>query len=287
MLIGPGTWEDIVMPKLRVGRSVAMAAQTKPTMLADLVAAAARQTMRRVREWPEAEVERRAAAAPRPRDLAAALGGPGLAVIAEMKPRSPSRGPLTEVYQPAALAHAYQRGGAAAISVLTHEEGFGGSPEHIAIVRAETDLPILRKDFIIEEYQVLEARSLGADAVLLIVAALEADRLAELLECTRRLGMEALVEVHDADEVDVALSVDARVIGVNHRNLSNFEIDMTLTARLRGRIGGHRVIVAESGVGSAVDARRLQDTGADAVLVGEMLMRSHEPEETVRELRLA
>jgi indole-3-glycerol phosphate synthase len=260
---------------------------TKPTMLADLVAAAARQTMRRRREWPEAEVERRAATAPRPKDLAAALGEPGLAVIAEMKPRSPLRGTLTEVYQPAALARAYHSGGAAAVSVLTHEEGFGGSPEHIAIVRAEADLPILRKDFIIEEYQMLEARSLGAEAVLLIVAALGAERLAELMDCARRLGMEALVEVHDADEVDAALSVGARVISVNHRNLCNFEIDMTLTARLRDRIGGHRVIVAESGVGSAADARRLQETGADAVLVGEMLMRSHDPEKTVRELRLA
>lgn len=260
---------------------------TKPTMLADLLAAAARQTMRRRRQWPEGEIERRVAAAPHPRDLAAALSEPGLAVIAEMKPRSPSRGPLIEVYQPAALAHAYHNGGAAAISVLTHEEGFGGTPEHIAIVRAETDLPLLRKDFIIEEYQVLEARSLGADAVLLIVAALGAERLAELMNCTHRLGMEALVEVHDAGEVDTALSVGARIIGVNHRNLCNFEIDMTLTARLRNRIGDHRVIVAESGVSSATDARQLQDAGADAVLVGEMLMRSFDPEKTVRELRLA
>lgn len=204
-------------------------------------------------------------------------------MIAETKPRSLLWGPLTEVYQPAVLAHAYQRGGAAAVSVLTHEEGFGGSPEHIAIVRAETDLPILRKDFNHRGVPGAGDTVVRRRRVLLIVAALGADRLAELLECTRRLGMEALVEVHDADEVDVALSVGAGVIDVNHRNVCNFEIDMTLTARLRDRIGDHCVIVAES----AADARQLRDTEADAVLIGEMLMRSHDPEKTVSELNLA
>jgi indole-3-glycerol phosphate synthase len=259
---------------------------TQPTMLADLVAAAARQTMRRRRVRPEAEVERCAADVPQPRDFAAALSEPGLAVIAETKPRSPLKGPLTECYRPAALAHACQCGGAAAVSVLTHE-GFGGSPEDLAIVRAEADLPILCKDFVVEEYQVLEARSLGADAVLLIVAALGTERLAQLLGCARRLGMDVLVEVHDADEVEVVLLVGAQVIGVNHRNLRSFEIDMTLSARLRDRIGDHRLMVAESGVSGAADARRLRDVGADAILVGEMLMRAHAPEKAARELRLA
>jgi indole-3-glycerol phosphate synthase len=256
-------------------------------MLTDLVAAAARQTMRRRQIWPEAEIELRAAGAPQPRDFAAALSEPEPAVIAEMKPRNPLKDAFTECHQPAALAHAYECSAAASVSVLTHEEGFGGSPEHLAIVRAKTDPPILRKDFIIEEYQLLGARSLGADAVLLIVAALEIERLAQLLDRARRLGMEALVEVHDADEVDAALSVGAQVIGVNHRSLQSVEIDMTLSARLRDRIGNHRLMVAESGVRGVADARRLEDVGADAILVGEMLIRSPVPEEVVGELRLA
>jgi indole-3-glycerol phosphate synthase len=253
-------------------------------ILATLVAQAEQQTARRRAARPVAEVTSRAAAAPPPRDLAAALRGPGLAVIAEMKPRSPSRGPLTDDYRPAERAGAYRDGGASAVSVLTHEDGFGGSPEHLPLARAASGLPVLRKDFIVDEYQILEARALGADAVLLIVACLPGPRLAELLGRTRELGMEALVETHDADEVDTALAAGATVIGVNHRDLRDFSIDRTLSARLRPRVGAGRVLVAESGIRDARDARELAQAGVDAVLVGELLMRADDPGATIKEL---
>jgi indole-3-glycerol phosphate synthase len=144
---------------------------------------------------------------------------------------------------------------------------------------------LLRKDFIVDEYQIAEARSFGADAVLLIVAALTGERLAELLAYTRELGMEALVEVHKADEVDIALAAGANVIGVNHRDLTTFQIDRTLSARLRPRIGSGRVMVGESGVRHAQDARELRAAGVDAILVGELLMRADDPAAVIKELR--
>ncbi|MGW5133683.1 indole-3-glycerol phosphate synthase TrpC [Streptomyces sp. NPDC004135] len=254
-------------------------------ILATLVTQAEQQTARRRAARPGPETQAAAALAPPPRDFAAALREPGLAVIAEMKPRSPSKGPLTDDYRPAERARAYREGGAAALSVLTHEDGFGGSPEHLGVARAESQLPVLRKDFITDEYQLLEARALGADAVLLIVAALPATRLAELLARTRELGMEALVETHDAGEVDTALAAGATVIGVNHRDLRDFTIDRTLSARLRPRIGSGRILVAESGIRDAHDARALARAGVDAVLVGELLMRADDPAATIKELK--
>ncbi|WP_328345343.1 indole-3-glycerol phosphate synthase TrpC [Streptomyces violaceus] len=253
-------------------------------ILATLVADAERQTERRRAVHPETELVMRAAAAPPPRDFAAALRQRGLGVIAEMKPRSPSKGPLTDDYRPAELARAYQGGGACALSVLTHEEGFAGSPDHLVVARDASDVPVLRKDFIVDEYQIVEARALGADALLLIVAALTPERLAELLACTREYGMEALVEVHDEGEVDTALAAGAVVIGVNHRDLRDFSIDRTLSARLRDRVGSRRVMVGESGVRGAQDARELERAGVDAVLVGELLMRAVDPGATIKEL---
>ncbi|MFF3349409.1 indole-3-glycerol phosphate synthase TrpC [Streptomyces sp. NPDC002779] len=253
-------------------------------ILATLIAQAERQTARRRATCPDADMAQAAAAEPAPRDLAAALAEPGLCVIAEMKPRSPSKGPLTDDYRPVERARAYRDGGAHALSVLTHEDGFGGSPEHLSVARAESGLPVLRKDFITDEYQLLEARALGADAVLLIVAALSTERLAQLLARTRGLGMEALVETHDADEVDRALEAGATVIGVNHRDLRDFTIDRTLSARLRPRVGAGRILVAESGVRDAHDARALARAGVDAVLVGELLMRADDPAATIKEL---
>lgn len=253
-------------------------------ILATLVSQAAEQTARRRAARPVPELTTLAAAAPPPRDLAAALRQPGLSVIAEMKPRSPSRGALTDDYRPAERARAYRDGGASAVSVLTHEDGFGGSPEHLPVARAESGLPVLRKDFIVDEYQILEARALGADAVLLIVAALSAPRLVELLGHARDLDMEALVETHSAEEVDTALAAGATVIGVNHRDLRDFSIDRTLSARLRSRVGPERVMVTESGVRDARDARELARAGVDAVLVGELLMRADDPGTTIKEL---
>ncbi len=248
------------------------------TILTTLIEAAERQTARRRAVTPEPDLHN----APPPRDFAAALSEPGLAVIAEMKPRSPSKGALTDDYQPAERARSYQ--GADAISVLTHEEGFGGVPEHLAPAR-EAGIPVLRKDFIVDEHQIREGRALGADAVLLIVSALTPERLAQLVAYTRELGIEPLVEVHDADEVDIALAADSRIIGVNHRDLRDFRIDRTLSARLRGRIGSARLMVAESGIRDATDAREMREAGADAILVGELLMRADDPATVIKELK--
>ncbi|MFD3536987.1 indole-3-glycerol-phosphate synthase [Streptomyces sp. NPDC058661] len=253
-------------------------------MLAELLEAAAEQTSERRVITPLAELERMAASMPPPRRLAGALRAPGLGVIAELKPRSPIAGALTENYDPVSRARQYTAGGASALSVLTHTAGFGGCPEDLATVRLASHLPIIRKDFITDEYQVTEARAFGADALLLIVSALSREKLGELLRVTWRWGMEAIVEVHTANEADIAVAAGARVIGVNHRDLRTFSLDLTLIERLLDRVGPDRVLVAESGIRSAQDAERLRISGADAVLVGEMLMRAGDPESAVREL---
>ena len=223
-------------------------------------------------------------AAYEPKDFIGALRGPHLAVIAEMKQRTPSMGLLREEYRPADLAHAYAEGGAAAISVLTHMAGFGGRPEHVRMVRAATDLPILRKDFVTDPYEVAEARACGADAVLLIVAALEPGQLKDLVAVSRSRGVAALVEVHDERETAAALEAGAKAVGVNHRNLRDFSVDLGLTERLRRLVPKEVVVVAESGIHNADDARRMREAGADAILVGELLMRSDDPAVQIREL---
>jgi indole-3-glycerol phosphate synthase len=253
-------------------------------ILRRLVAEAVSETKQRRAVVSRSEVERRAAKYS-PLDFAAALRASGLAVIAEVKQRTPSMGVLTEDYRPASLAADYDRGGAAAISVLTHAAGFGGSIEDLDAVRAATGLPILRKDFITDAYEIVEARAHRADAVLLIVAALEAVELAELLKVATRHGLAALVEVHDEDEARTAVEVGAQVIGVNHRDLRTFDVDLTLTERLRPHIPRDRVLVAESGIKTSADARRMREAGADAILAGEVLMRATDPGAVIRELR--
>lgn len=225
-----------------------------------------------------------AVAAYSPKDFIAALRRPQLAVIAEMKQRTPSMGVLADDYRPADLAHAYTDGGAAAISVLTHMAGFGGRVEHVRMVRAATELPILRKDFVTDPYEVAEARAAGADAVLLIVAALEPEQLKDLVAVARGRGVAALVEVHDEAETATAVEAGAKAIGVNHRNLRDFIVDLGLTERLRKLVPAEVVLVAESGIHGHEDARRMRDAGADAVLVGEMLMRSADPGAEIRNL---
>jgi indole-3-glycerol phosphate synthase len=219
-----------------------------------------------------------------PKDFAGALRGPRLAVIAEMKQRTPIMGVLAEEYRPADLAHAYTDGGAAAISVLTHMAGFGGRPEHMLAVRAATSLPILRKDFVTDPFEIAEARAAGADAVLLIVAALERAPLAQLIAVTRSRGIAALVEVHDEPETHSALEAGALLIGINHRDLHTFAVDLALTERLRKLIPDGVVVVAESGIRTPDDARRVYDAGANAILVGETLMRADDPAQRIREL---
>jgi len=257
-----------------------------PDLLLRLVAESAQEMEERRRVTAMAEVERLAARY-RPLDFAGALRGAGLAVIAEVKQRTPSMGVLTSDYQPARRAAAYERGGAAAISVLTHRAGFGGSVDHLDAVRAATSLPILRKDFITDAYQVVEARAHGADAVLLIVAALEPQVLADLLNVAKHHGVAAVVEVHDEDEARVAVETGAKVIGVNHRDLRTFDVDLTLTERLRPLIPRDRPLVAESGIKGPADARRMREAGADAILAGEVLMRAADPAAVIAELREA
>jgi indole-3-glycerol phosphate synthase len=254
-----------------------------PDLLARLVDEARAETERRRPIMPEAELHQLCVRCKR--DFGAALRKPKLAVIAEMKARTPALGVLAgEDYAPARLAAEYDRAGAAAISVLCQEASFGGRPLHLAQARSSTRKPILRKDFVVEEYQVLEARALHADSVLLIVAALGREGLEDLLAQSRRWGMEPLVEVHDESELDLALEAGSRVVGVNHRDLRSFEVDLSLTERLRPRAPAEVVFVAESGIHSAEDARRVRAAGADAVLVGEALMRADDVRAKIREL---
>jgi indole-3-glycerol phosphate synthase len=257
---------------------------TASDLLLKLVAEARAEVERRRAVMPEARLERLAAALPAPRDFAGALRGERLAVIAEAKARTPLMGELAEDYSPARLASIYTAGGAAALSILCQETSFGGRPEHLAEARGVTDLPIMRKDFVVTEHQVLEARAYGADAVLLIVAALEPARLRELLELARGLGMEALIEVHTEAEVVTALEAEARLVGVNHRDLTTFQVDVRLTERLRPLVPPEVALVAESGIHTGADARRMRQAGADAILVGEALMRAPDPVARLREL---
>jgi indole-3-glycerol phosphate synthase len=235
---------------------------------------------------PQFHLERLARALPAPRPFRGSLRSDRLAVIAEMKARTPVMGTLSEDYVPGRLAALYSGAGAAALSVLCQETSFGGRPEHLAEARALTDLPILRKDFVVDEYQVFEARAFAADAVLLIVAASPRERFVELFEVVRRTGMDALVEVKDEAELEVALQAGADLVGVNQRDLHTFEVDRGRTARLRPLLPNHVVCVAESGIHSADDARRVREAGADAVLVGEALMRSADPGRKLRELQV-
>ncbi len=257
---------------------------TTPDLLRRLVAEAEVEVARRRARESEAMLAAKAASQPSALDLAAALRGGRLRVIAECKARTPLLGVLDPDYRPGRLAAAYQAAGAAAISVLCQETSFGGSPEHLADVRSEVTVPILRKDFVVSEHQLLEARAQRADAVLLIVAALSPLRLRELLASSGRLGLQALVEVHSEAEVDRALGSGAALIGANHRDLTTFRVDLSLSERLRPLVPQSVVFVAESGVHDAAAARRMRDAGVDAILVGEALMRAADPAAKLREL---
>lgn len=255
-----------------------------PDLLLRLVAESRAEVEARRAAMPVQHLERIAAALPPPRDFRGSLRRDRLTVIAEMKARTPVMGRLSDDYAPGRIAGLYSGAGAAALSVLCQETSFGGRPEHLAEARAVSDLPILRKDFIVDEHQVLEGRAYGADAVLLIVAALEGSRLRQLLGLTRELGMEAVVEVHGEAELADALDAGATLVGVNHRDLATFQVDIAVTERLRPLVPADVVYVAESGIHTAEDASRMRRAGADAVLVGEALMRASDPAAKLREL---
>lgn len=227
-----------------------------------------------------AQLQRACAQLSPTRGLHAALTrqpGQPVRLIAEIKRASPSTGAIRAGANPADIGRAYQLAGASAISVLTDKHFFDGDLAFLARVRAVTRIPLLRKDFVIDPYQVVEARAAGADGVLLIVAALDGARLADLLACSTEYGLDALVEVHDEGEAERALAAGARLLGVNHRDLRTFTIDMTLTERLAGAVPAGVTLVGESGIRSADDVLRLGRAGAHAVLVGERLMRADEP----------
>lgn len=230
---------------------------------------------------PLAEMQRRAAAAPPPRDFTGALrakiaaGRP--AVIAEMKRASPSKGLLRTDFDPAGIARGYEAGGAACLSVLTDRDFFQGDPAHLAAARAACDLPVLRKDFVTEPYQVHEARALGADCILLIAAALARQDMQGLEASARSLGMAVLVEVHDDTELEAALTLQTPLIGINNRNLRTFETRLETTLDLLPRIPAGRIVVAESGIGTLEDVGRLRASGVGAFLVGEAFMRAPDP----------
>jgi indole-3-glycerol phosphate synthase len=242
-------------------------------VLADLVSGAVQDASERRALRSLAEVEAAALARPAAIDALAALAPASrVRIIAEVKRASPSRGSLADIPDPAALAVSYETGGASAISVLTEGRKFGGSLADLEAVRAAVTVPVLRKDFIAEPYQVFEARAAGADMVLLIVAALDQATLTELFELTRQLGMAVLVETHSADEVSRALDIGAGLVGVNARDLSTFELDQNLFGTLAGQIPSGVIRVAESAVKSAADVAHYREAGADVVLVGEALV---------------
>ncbi|NQX17807.1 indole-3-glycerol phosphate synthase TrpC [Rathayibacter sp. VKM Ac-2857] len=251
-------------------------------MLSDLTAGALADAARRRETVPLAVLERRAAERPPALDALAALApAERVRIIAEVKRSSPSRGALAEIPDPALLAGQYELGGASAISVLTEERRFKGSLADLEAVRAKVSIPVLRKDFIAEPYQVLEARAAGADLVLLIVAALEQPVLAELHALVLELGMTPLVETHSGDELERAADLGARLIGVNARDLSTFELDRDLFGRLSERFPADAVKVAESAVLSADDVAHYRRSGADVVLVGEALVTGGDPVSTL------
>jgi indole-3-glycerol phosphate synthase len=222
--------------------------------------------------------EARAASAPPARDFGAALRrGPFVSLIAEVKRRSPGAGEILPGLDPAALALAYEAGGASALSVLTDGPFFGGSEADLAAARSATSLPVLRKDFMLDSAHLIEARAMGADAVLLIVRILDAATLRSLLAGASALGMAALVEAHDDAELECALDAGARIVGINNRDLATFRSDLDTTLRLLDRVPPEVVVVSESGIRAPMDVLRLGDAGVDAVLVGETLLRSDDP----------
>ncbi|MBN2287782.1 MAG: indole-3-glycerol phosphate synthase TrpC [Candidatus Glassbacteria bacterium] len=213
-----------------------------------------------------------------------ALSAPGVSLVAEIKKASPSRGLIRGDFDPAALASAYRKGGAAALSVLTDSKYFQGSDEHLETARRSCDLPILRKDFTISAYQVYQSRLLGADCVLLIVAALEQAALGDFVSLAAELGLDALVEVHDEGEAARAVEAGASLIGVNNRNLGTFEVSLETSARLAKMLPAGKLKISESGIGTYQDILTLGGLGYDAVLVGEHLMRQPDPAAAARKL---
>jgi indole-3-glycerol phosphate synthase len=257
-------------------------------ILTRILAAKAKEVAAAKVAKPLAALRDKARSAPHVRDFAGALrswiAAGAAAVIAEIKKASPSRGVLRPIFDPAAIASRYEAGGATCLSVLTDREYFQGAPEHLVAARAACSLPVLRKDFVLDEYQVVESRALGADCILLIVAALDDARLKALEASAHELGMDVLAEVHDAAELDRALRLPTPLIGINNRNLRTFDVALETTLDLLARIPGERLVVTESGILAATDVARMRAAGVHAFLVGEAFMRAADPGAALRSL---
>ncbi len=255
-------------------------------MFLDKIVAEKRDELeQRQKTVPLSELEAAIREKPPPLDLAAALSGDSLRLIAEVKRASPSRGVLRPDLDPVKLAETYARCGAAAISVLTESRYFGGSREDLEAIRRKLpDIPLLRKDFILKPYQIFESRAWGADAVLLILAILDDSELKELLSLSHALGMQCLVEVHNENELKRALACDAKIIGINNRNLDTMAVDLNVTRRLRPLIPPDRLVVSESGIKGRGDIQKLREWGVNAVLVGEALVTAGDVAAKIKEL---
>lgn len=252
--------------------------------LDEIVQATREALERRKRDRPLSELEHELAARAEGRPFMEALSHPGTSLIAEHKRRSPSAGVIREGTSVTELVRAYEAGGAAAISVLTEETHFGGSMDDLYEARAATQLPILRKDFAVDIYQLYEAKVAGADAVLLVVGSLRRDDLERLYAEAQALDLDALVEVHDEPELECALELDVDVIGINNRNLEDFSVDIQTTVDLLAAVPTGKTVVSESGIRTRAEIEELERIGVDAVLIGETLMRADDPQELVREL---
>jgi indole-3-glycerol phosphate synthase len=263
-------------------------APPRADILQTILARKAEEVAARAASLPLAEVQARAADQPPPRGFAAAIeagiaaGGP--AVIAEVKKASPSKGVIRADFDPAVIARSYAAGGAACLSVLTDVDFFQGSDANLQLAREACTLPVLRKDFTIDPYQVYEARALGADCILLIVAALDDARLAELAGLAMGLDLDVLVEVHDIDELERAIQVPAPLLGINNRSLRTFEVSLQTTLSLRHAVPADRRLVTESGIHGPDDVARMRAAGIDAFLVGEAFMREPDPGAALRRL---
>ena len=252
-----------------------------PTILENIVARKYEEVKENRARVSLDELQRLAASADAPRGFAQALRQRATAqqpaVIAEVKKASPSKGVIRENFNPAEIAVSYQQGGAACLSVLTDIDFFQGSPEYLQQARAACDLPIIRKDFMVDPYQVVEARAMGADCILLIVASLEDGQMAELNAAAVELGMDVLVEVHDGAELDRALRLDTPLVGINNRNLHTFEVSLDTTLQLLPRVPADRLAVTESGILTRADVELMLDNGVYSFLVGEAFMRASDP----------
>lgn len=257
------------------------------TILDTIVEAKRREVAEAKKRSSPAEIELRARSATPPRDFVAAIRAKRPAVIAEIKRASPSKGLLRPDFDPAAIARSYEKAGAACLSVLTDLQFFQGAPEHLVAARAACALPVLRKDFVVDPYQVHEARSLGADCILLIAACLARAEMLELEACAKAARLAVLVEVHDADELDAALSLSTPLIGINNRDLRTFETRLETTLDLLHRIPTDRIVVTESGIAKQADVGRMRSRGVEAFLVGEAFMRAADPGTALAELFLS